>query len=627
MRIVLESQIEQPISVGRQEIQDVIAHQQNTISDTTRSNILDLLNRIATERPMLRPSTRRTSSNSNSWVVIALVGTFILQTSARATTSSEKTPSPSKDGQKTLLPKKNETTSPESWLEQFHLYERTFDGKEIPLEANIHFIDTRSSILIRRESADPETIVPVDGSDLAIRSEAELARCRDLLALCAKYSELPDGSKFLGDEDACVGKALACRNQEPSDGFVLDIFRHRMRPDGSSCRVKIPVSRLHSSTTDTLENGCEGAHETVMNPVPIKKGAEFTISSSDLHHGEKIEIQLFGRWVGDRIVKKKTSTLECGKPDGKSPACASATIKEATEPVIARVPGIGESISVIPVDYNRIVPQERMHVMDAQTTGCKRAQQFQPITSERYRADIAHELVIDLDPQHQCAQGYIEDAGRSERNEWTISRQVELRDSLSVKAKAVNQNTDPKERDLTVGQNAGFLTVNGMKDGDDVSVTIERKVKVGKSDFTIPVTQTKFKASALGFHYAPVGDYRAHYSTATALAMTTGHDASPKLAQNFAYSLYYRQNEPTILDHLGAGVHFAVLSDPQSFDKEDEDQNTDPISLGVGGQITLGPEDGEDAVHFGFGYDVIAKGSYFLIGISLPDLLTLFKKY
>lgn len=386
----------------------------------------------------------------------------------------------------------------------------------------------------------------------------------------------------------CVKQKLAegvdastAHNRCKAAGFRVDVWRKwRSEDSGATCREGIVVEGLTESHRDrekAAADGCPTPQKVrTTDDIVIDKGKEFIIHPDQLENGAMVEIQVYGR----TLETKKVVDTKC--------EAATCAVK------MERIPMERWTTSFRVIDFGALAIFERGH----------------GVVSPTARVDTAHSQYVD----------FSSDAG------WSLEDSPELRDQVVVKVSAVDGSK--KTREIKTSPNGGVPTFGGLKDEEVVTVTISRRLPDGAS---VEINEVQFSAHALGFHYAPSGNYKADYSTASALALIMADEAEAVFAQTLTYSFSWKTREPGFADHFGFGLHFSALAGgegPQDGDGSgtgsagDTSKQAKPLSLGVGGQLTFGG----DVLHLGGGYDIFSENPYLLFGVSLPDLVTLVEK-
>jgi len=422
----------------------------------------------------------------------------------------------------------------------------------------------------------------IDQATRTIDTASELVLRRT--SAVPEYIYLTDSEREYENKGADEDDAGTCA-QLVNDGLDLDVTATR-RENGAKCFIRIPFVDLQTldyynyyKERRLKQPHCELKVQPAVVNAPrraIGQGESFHIATGQLEHGDVVSVELYG----ERIAEETVATTDCQTIDGKR-LCGSQ--KKFTW---AR--GM-DQLQVRAVNFGAFVP----YVLD-------RNMSPRPITSPTCRVDIAQTVFIDFPKEEAAVKN----------------------DDLEVQVKAV---AGDKTRDIALKSDGRRRAiVDELHDGERVTVTVRRRVRVGKA--SVLVKEYSFLAVGRGLHYAVAGDYAANYSTASAFVTVFSKDKAYGFAQTFAYSFYYRSLDAGIWDHLGLGFHLSALGTSEGSvtvptDGSTEKKNVATISLGVGGQVTFGA----NIVHLGAGYDMSRQSGYVLIGMSLPDLVKFVK--
>lgn len=372
---------------------------------------------------------------------------------------------------------------------------------------------------------------------------------------------------------------------------------------GRACHYVVPIpglSKLAAKPTKNLAR-CKPMPTTFNEDNEIKPGDTFEIDTSTLVHNDLVDLKLMGRYIDERPSIQTaqcatTATVVEGEevPKGTKDrrVCPSAVV-----PVESRQE---QSIQIIVKDYQATVPHEHMGP-DEWTERVTRGERF----------DIDNDLVVSRDPRGVRVQARTRD-------------QVE---DLLVEATAKKGDAAP--RTVSCPRTLYGPTCSSFEDGEEVTIVVSRPLVIDGQPTHEEVARFELEAAALGLHWAPAGNRRAYYSTASVLAVEWSNDQSPRptFAQTFAYSLYWKHRKKRWIEAFSVGAHLAILGNTR--DGEDEAMATmEPddeglVSLGFGGQLGFG----WDALQVGAGYDVLTQRQYFLIGIGVPDAIKAVERF
>lgn len=191
-----------------------------------------------------------------------------------------------------------------------------------------------------------------------------------------------------------------------------------------------------------------------------------------------------------------------------------------------------------------------------------------------------------------------------------------FRDAITVTA----VDKDGKTRDLALRKNTDQPTLTNPLDGDTVVIKIARKYKAATGPSEITARTYSFTAVSGGLHAAASGENKATFGTTPAFLSVFRHDGKDPVygfAQTFSYTATRRTVDPGFFDEFGFGVHVSVLA-RESTANEDGSSDT-PLSLGVGVHVSFG----NNSIQLGGGWDLVNEKAYALIGVSIPELVTL----
>ncbi|MCE9578352.1 MAG: hypothetical protein K8W52_34815 [Deltaproteobacteria bacterium] len=467
----------------------------------------------------------------------------------------------------------------ESWDQHFELLERTADGALYKLGDDSAPIDVHSDIVIRRISTDPQSIYVVD-SEREYEDERGERDDKTPAPLLARIAALrKDENELEATDDPNKPPECALRM---NDGFDVDVTI--FRPTDNTCPIFAAVGALQYSDVFSrygvdVPAGCRATMAALTSQRELKHGDDVVISSRLLHHGDRLQIDLYG----DRIRDVET---EFGCDTDSQTRIRTCKVKYNT------VWGQLVSRSLLVVDFARISPMEIERGHRASIIG----------TTDR--VDIEDDVAVDL-PDTDPLLGHLR-----------FSTNATSGGDIVVDAQGLAGTT---ARPIDIVMNGGHLTLRGLKAEEVVSLTIKKRVRKDKTDEYVEVARYQFVSVARGLHYAGNGDRAARYGTSSALVIRRpGADREWGFAQTFSYTFFYRTRYPSIWDHLGLGVHASLLVVQKAADASSSDQ----LGLGLGGQLTLG----QNVVHIGAGYDFKAQHAYILVGIDLPDLVTFIQK-
>lgn len=379
------------------------------------------------------------------------------------------------------------------------------------------------------------------------------------------------------------------------EGFRAKVIRHYFVENNSErrCQMVIAAHGLDKvgdvRSTGSNIGGCPGTPTSFVLPNKIKKGDQFRIELGDTNVDDEIEVQMSGKTIGTTNAKEKD--------------CTEKICKTSKVPL----PGLSDAIKFRVADFYSTAPWEkrpqkvsrRMSASSAQIT--PRQGQWESLVAEGDRFDPRRGLVFDSDP-----------------------RLTTRKFNEHIAVKATIQRNGERLDEVTCNSDGPRPKCSGIfRDGDTVTFRIVRKHKVEGKEIEETIRTYSLEASTPGLHWAPFGDHRAYYSSATAVAVAFPDNSSElTFAQTAAYSVYVKSQERIWLEAISVGAHFAVLGDLDDESSEEDNQDSkagekSPVSFGIGGQLGLG----KDAFQLGAGYDFISDHPYLFVGISVPDAI------
>lgn len=410
-------------------------------------------------------------------------------------------------------------------------------------------------------------------------------------------------SKIILKRTSTTPRVIKVRTNERDKHFGIEVFvQYNDGGRGRACRYMIPIPGLSRVRAKQMDNvaSCNPMPTTFNEDRDIAPGDTFEIDTSTLVHNDSVSIELRGQHLDER---SSISTSKCVQADTATngeksvedqkirQVCPSATLPvkvhhEAT-------------FSILVKDFQTVVPYERINDAD-----------WVERVSRSRRFDIDNDLVVARSPPMPIA------AGRTREG---------VQDGFHVEATARKGDEEPRTVSCPHMHYGPQCHAGSFADGERVTIIVSRPIVVDGQSVTEEVARYELEAAALGLHWAPAGNHRAYYSTASVLAVEWGNatDPRPTFAQTFAYSLYWKHRKHRWVEAFSGGAHLAVLGNTRDGENDAmaamEADEGGLVSLGIGGQLGFG----WDALQVGAGYDVLTQRPYLLIGIGVPDAVKL----
>lgn len=444
----------------------------------------------------------------------------------------------------------DDTARTESWSKHFAAYEELPSGESIQLSDRQQFIDSHSAIVIKRISDTP-----------VIRATN-------------------------GQRDAITDAAYP-------DGFDVDVVVLR-RYEGRTCRllVRVPGLQTTGGYDDATHepDGCPANLQVFTDPQVIEKNATWRIPAGTFRHGDSIEVQMYGRFVGEESFNKKLD----GKVKVKMvvDGTEKEVEKEAFYSATRSICGQAWTANVSAIDFGSVSPWQEWF-------GAHRR-----LDEYNGRADTRFPIYFDF-PTDEAASL---DSG--------LYDQV-----LKISATALGQ--DGKVRELALRKDTSRPTLESPHDGDTVIVKVTRKYNPGTGAAEFTSRTYTFSAVTGGLHAAASGDTKASFGISPAFLAVLRHDGGTPIfgfAETFSYTATRRTIYPGFFDSFGFGVHVSLLARPKAESGDDNDDH--PLSLGLGGHATFGA----NSIQLGAGWDLLNEKAYVLLGVSVSDLAAFINK-